>query len=386
MCVCRLDIYVDSFLTTHKHTNQESLPPINSQSAVHYISNIYPVTIMKYIDHLSAISVLSKNLESWESGVISVTVATSLNDDTPMSINLTNTLGYQKNPPSERWRSDRNCYWLPSTFNINTEVFRVEEIYPLFKQACKAAGFKVGGRYEKNRYTIIFQCVKGRFHYEGQNKKHNDNREINVKRQGPPKPKAKKTERSLKTKEEVCPFRFCVYWCSVKERWYFPHMQRRCASHIGHINVDSSLVRLHADMAGSAHERQIAKDALECEVAATATSSLFEKRTGHCLEWYQVHYLKSKNKNRLMMGGTDTTAADRLVAWLSSDKSRSFILLFAEYDSDLITIKTKKRHLNNAVEINTFEEDLGDNTDNPKAWAKSMKGSLFTQQVVRFSF
>ena len=30
--------------------------------------------------------------------------------------------------------------------------------------------------------------------------------------------------------------------------------------------------------------------------------------------------------------------------------------------------------MNNAVEINTFEEDLGDNTDNPKAWAKSMKG------------
>ena len=60
---------------------------------------------------------------------------------------------------------------------------------------------------------------------------------------------------------------------------------------------------------------------LETDIAATQTSVLVETRTGVSLEWHQLHYLKSKEKKRLVITGdiSNPTAADRLIAYLSNN-------------------------------------------------------------------
>ena len=64
--------------------------------------------------------------------------------------------------------------------------------------------------------------------------------------------------------------------------------------------------------------------------------------------------LNQKDKNQLLItqgvvNPTQATAVDRLIAYVSNSKTKSFIMLFAEKNSGLITIKQKKLSPNKAV-------------------------------------
>ena len=76
----------------------------------------------------------------WESN-IKITVATSINNDAPIEINLSDTLGKCKKTILSG--DDDNYYWLPATFNTNTTDSRKDEIVPYMSQAFAQAGFKV---------------------------------------------------------------------------------------------------------------------------------------------------------------------------------------------------------------------------------------------------
>ena len=52
----------------------------------------------------------------WNSGPIILTIATSIIDDSPLELNLTETLGHKSCTPAVGYQDDSNCYWLPSTF------------------------------------------------------------------------------------------------------------------------------------------------------------------------------------------------------------------------------------------------------------------------------
>jgi type II secretory pathway predicted ATPase ExeA len=81
-----------------------------------------------------------------------------------------------------------------------------------------------------------------------------------------------------------------------------------------------------------------------------------ETRTGETLTWQQLHYLKNRDKNRLVMNSTSSvvTASDRLIAQLENDPSQSYTALYAQFDSGLLTIKTKKKNQNSAVELRSL--------------------------------
>ena len=64
---------------------------------------------------------------------------------------------------------------------------------------------------------------------------------------------------------------------------------------------------------------------------------------------------------------------DRLIPDLENDPMTSFVVLYGQYDTNLLTIKTKKKTMNNSVEIDNFTEDLGDNEDNPEQFARDTK-------------
>ena len=55
------------------------------------------------------------------------------------------------------------------------------------------------------------------------------------------------------------------------------------------------------------NELQVTKDSLSSKVSVTTTAGLITTRTGIHMEWHQVHYLKTKDKNQLVTNGGDQT-------------------------------------------------------------------------------
>jgi len=97
----------------------------------------------------------------WTVEAIHITVATTLEDDTPLQINLVDTLGHRVSGP--KTKRDDNVFWLPSNMGINTSEFRSNTLSPLFSAACKSAGFAIYMKgWEKSKNYSTFVCQRGR--------------------------------------------------------------------------------------------------------------------------------------------------------------------------------------------------------------------------------
>ena len=77
-------------------------------------------------------------LNSWTPNKINITVATSLEDETPVQLNLMSTLG-----TSSYGRLCASRHWLPKEFNSNRCDYRSKVIAPLFILACNDAGLSL---------------------------------------------------------------------------------------------------------------------------------------------------------------------------------------------------------------------------------------------------
>eukprot|EP00571_Detonula_confervacea_P012583 CAMPEP_0172311470 /NCGR_PEP_ID=MMETSP1058-20130122/14750_1 /TAXON_ID=83371 /ORGANISM="Detonula confervacea, Strain CCMP 353" /LENGTH=412 /DNA_ID=CAMNT_0013024643 /DNA_START=74 /DNA_END=1312 /DNA_ORIENTATION=+ len=163
----------------------------------------------------------------WDSGPIGVVLATSLTNDEPRYLNLTETIGHGKRVPSQKKRSDANCYFLQQEYNRNDEEFRRKEIYPFFVIACREAGFRVTGNYEKSGGVIYFECLRAKF---GRSVKNGDDQPNNKKQ----------PVKGDNDNGTLCKFRFSVYWDEDKERWFLPHLQSGCIRHCGHLHINPS--------------------------------------------------------------------------------------------------------------------------------------------------
>lgn len=326
---------------------------------------------------------IQNDAKKWTTGTIHIDMATSITDDNPKNINLSNTLGHSKYVPRRGKRDDSNCYWLPSTINQNNKDYRAEYIHPLFVLACREAGFIIHAEYECSMKAIRFGCKLKKYHNESKKKKYQADRPRDVRDPTqPPIPRERKTQLPLKhddddkEDEDNCPFYFNVYWDEDSERWFIPHQQKGSLDHCGHMHTNPDHIKIQSRHVPK-EEIEISKDALDAKISATATGSLLKKRTGLQLDWQQLQYLKTKNKNALVMSkrgsksSGNITPVDRLIADLDNDPATSYICLFGEANSGLITIKTKKK--NSAVE-EVFTSDLGDSTDSPEAFAQDMMG------------
>ena len=231
--------------------------------------------------------------------------------------------------------------------------------------------------------AIRFGCKLKKYHNESKKKKYQADRPRDVRDPTqPPIPRERKTQLPLKhddddkEDEDNCPFYFNVYWDEDSNRWFIPHQQKGSLDHCGHMHTNPDHIKIQSRHVPK-EEIEISKDALDAKISATATGSLLKKRTGLTLDWQQLQYLKTKNKNALVMSkrgsksSGNITPVDRLIADLDHDPATSYICLFGEANSGLITIKTKKK--NSAVE-EVFTSDLGDSTDSPEAFAQDMMG------------
>jgi hypothetical protein len=335
---------------------------------------------------------VQKDAETWKTGPMMVTVAISLSDDEAREIDLSATIGHGNNPPREGKRNDTNCYWLQRKFNQNNEEFRGKEIHPIFVRACHAAGFIAHCEYNHFRKAIVIICHKGRVHDEEKSRQYTAARPRNVKDPSkPPVPRKRKTGKAVKEegedddekKPKTCKVRFTIYWDEKSGRWFLPHQQRGNIVHCKHMHVVPQHLPIQSKFVPR-EELQIAKDALTSKISATAAGSLLRERTGISLNWQQLQYLKTKDTNQLVMskkGSTSptghTTAADRLLADLNNDPTVSFLCLFADVKSGLITIKQRHKRTNNSSSIEeeeAFTADLEDDICSPKEFAQDMTG------------
>ncbi|EJK47797.1 hypothetical protein THAOC_33464, partial [Thalassiosira oceanica] len=87
----------------------------------------------------------------------------SKSNDAPMTVDLAKTMEKRpKNKPRKGKRNDTTCYWLMSCLNKNDRE-TVSEVKSIFINACKSAGFKVGGEYEPRHESIVFECNRSKF-------------------------------------------------------------------------------------------------------------------------------------------------------------------------------------------------------------------------------
>ncbi|CAB9516613.1 expressed unknown protein [Seminavis robusta] len=158
--------------------------------------------------------------EEWTVTTMIMTVATSLEDDSPMEINLAETLERKKNPPKQP--SNDNAYWFPSSFCLNTDTFRKQQLAPILLKACQRAGWQAMIKgWDKSRMATKVVCRRHCWY---------KNRSV---RPDYPK-KTRVIHRPMPGKEVNCPFKFLVGWDPVQQRWFLPKEQRGCKRHVGH--------------------------------------------------------------------------------------------------------------------------------------------------------
>ena len=96
-----------------------------------------PADLFNLVNRLDS---LTDSLNNWKAEEISYTVAQSESDNTELTINIAETLGFNVR---NRFKSENDdVYYLPKVFNCNDEKFRKENLVPTLLQACYRAGFR----------------------------------------------------------------------------------------------------------------------------------------------------------------------------------------------------------------------------------------------------
>ena len=97
---------------------------------------------------------------SWTPNEVMITVATSLVDDTPIQVNLIDTMGHK----ARNSKDNRNVYWLQQQFSVNTDEFRAKVLSPHFVLPCREQGFTIMQKgWEPTRNFTVFVCQRGRY-------------------------------------------------------------------------------------------------------------------------------------------------------------------------------------------------------------------------------
>ena len=268
-------------------------------------------------------------------------------------------------------------YWLHPSLNTNSADFRQNKIHPIFARACHSAGFNIHAEYcnrKNNTFpNILFSCVKGKDRNEVKEAEYTSKRPRNVK--NPHQAAIPRSTRTLAPRHSKCPFRFRVYWDNEVSRWFLPHKQSGNACHAGHCQLSSEHLSIRTKFAPK-NELALSVDLLDCHVGTTAAARVIQHRTNLPLDVEQLRYLQRRNKDNVLINSSRTTAADRLLHDLERDHRTSFVALYGELHSGLVTIKTRRQHMNLASEINEVSDEMGDDTDSPKELTKHQLQNL----------
>lgn len=331
---------------------------------------------------------------TWKVETILVEVASSKNDCTGTATELFNfaqTIGKCRRGQKSVLFPPKKVY-LPAKYNQNNEEYREKIIAPIFSRSCANAGCEVHlrGYEEKNNFKLRFQCARGRIYTERTQQIPKQNEKV----------RKTKTHRPL-TKEERCPFEFAIFWDSKLSLWYFFLEGPGCAIHKGHCRKKLEEVRQLANNVPE-DEMDIAKDLLSQHVPSMAIRSLVETRTGIQLSADQLRKVRTKLRDVSLLTGASSqnhtsTAADRLLNNLQESSTMSFVALFADYESNLMTVpkvRSLRQQKTSAVVEMLYENidtnagsqipvrtivnnvTLGDATESPISFANTVRNAL----------
>ncbi|CAB9498624.1 expressed unknown protein [Seminavis robusta] len=318
-----------------------------------------------YLSELSHVARYNINDEEWTPASIIVNVATSLADDTPKEINIMDTLGF------DNYRMEKSTvYWLPSMYQSCDPAHIKEVLMPYFVLPCKTAGFRIKNKgFDKRRNHITICCPRSRFYKQRSQKDSN---------------KTTQTQLPVEGEGVKCPFSFNVLYSQEHRRWYLPKFQTGNKLHRGHVQLEEAQVKVLSTHLGT-EAVTLAEQCLKNHLSPSVVKTLLYERTGSSLTSKQIESLRKSLHQGVVLSlvkpdGTisqvphqEATAADRLLARLQSDPTKSFVVLFASYDSGLLRIRQSHR---GATPQNIDPESLTDESDSAESFANKVRDAL----------
>ena len=128
------------------------------------------------------------------------------------------------------------------------------------------------------------------------------------------------------------------------ERWYICENGTGCCEHVGHLEKQEAEVkRMAKDV--KEEELEIARDQLDTNHHSAAVSALVAKRTGVRLTTVQLVYQQKLCEVTTLSSkeGGCSSAADKLIAYFHKKDNISYVCLFDEIETDLITIPKQRK-------------------------------------------
>ena len=325
--------------------------------------------------------------KSWTTDELWVDFAESFSSEKTQKINVMKHIGFQVRL-TDKIKDGMKKYWLPAKFNKIDKEGR-QEVASHFSNASLNEGFAIRIKsYVSNKKQLRLYCTRGRY-YKSATKPNSEvetELEQETKQEKAYPNRVATTQKPIKGEGETCPFLFSVYWNEDFKRWYIPEKQPGCANHTGHIRLTRDIAPARKeDMPED--ELAIAMDCIDSKMKASALDKLIMKRNGISLTTGRLEYLKKIQKditsNRCISANLGNgklvnpqTPADRLLAHFDADEKSSYVALYAEFDSQNITIRKKCKYRQDHSIADVNPNECSDDVESALSDAKKHRRSI----------
>ena len=213
----------------------------------------------------------------------------------------------------------RGCHWLAASLpgpdhkdgsrQLQDHIIRVAQL------SLVGLRFADSSRLQTGLYCISFGCILGRKHRPMANRSSD----------------AITTTKLPKSDEQVCRFRFSVYWSPKHSRWFLPSKQQGCLSHSGlpHQYETPGQVPVHIRL--SEKEMNEIMTELEVDTPVSTIIRQHHARSGILLDSKQIESIR-RYHSKLVIGDASTPAS-RLYHFLTTSPNMFHCILTAEKDA-----------------------------------------------------
>ena len=178
-----------------------------------------------------------QEVKEWETHELWVDVATSLNNPTPVRLNVIETMGHDVRLSAKKKANPMNRHYLPGEMSYNDDEYRRDVVVPHFSRAALVAGFGIRSRgWEPKKNCLKLTCERFK-ECKDTARSPGDVADSLTKGLSQRVPSTKKAV----CREETCNFSFTVHWCPQHKRWFLPRQQQGNKRHNGHIHRNTNI-------------------------------------------------------------------------------------------------------------------------------------------------
>jgi hypothetical protein len=205
-------------------------------------------------------------------------------------------------------------------FNENTKQFRKTVLMMMLQDEAQRHGFNVVNRgWEKDYNRLRIACSR-QLLYDNSQQSH-------------PEGKYNSTTQKATNKSDSCCFYFVLKWEPTVCRWYLRYQQTPGnTNHHGHHLMQSTSCRNHIDSLNSS-DRKMFDVLAKCNLPPSLIEMVMHMKTGKSLTDSQIQQAKRDCADAMINtddGLKATTSAERLVNYLKSDPTISYVIVYGE--------------------------------------------------------